>query len=59
MVIRLQIGKLHSRAKFRPPVLLDSEKPGLFRVKDSSVQVMTVLGWGLLLINQYTFTTKV
>ena len=34
MVIGLQIGKLHRAGGIRPPpAVLDSKKPGLFRVK--------------------------
>ena len=33
MVIGLQIRKLHRGAESAPPAVLDSKKPGLFRVK--------------------------
>ena len=41
MVIVLQLVKLHGEggAKFIPPAVLDSKKPGLFRVKGMSNQI--------------------
>ena len=41
MVINLQIGKLHGGggAESIPPAVLDSKKPGLFRVKGMSNQI--------------------
>ena len=41
MVIGLQIGKLHIGVESIPPALPDSEKPGLFRVKDGYLMPKT------------------
>ena len=40
MVIGFQIRKLHRGAESAPPAVLDSKKPGLFRVKVSLIRYM-------------------